>query len=479
MVVGVNCGHTASGAGYGAVGIIKESEHTRLVGQALMDLLRAAGVTVIDCTIDQAATQNEYLAKAVALANNQDLDLFISIHFNASAAHTGHGVEAFTYGGTQHEEALKICKNISGLGFTNRGVKDGSSLYVIKHTKAKAMLIEVCFCDNEEDVNQYQNVGYSGIAKAICNAILPYAEEKNSETAANDPSALNVLYRVRKNWADASSQIGAFAILDNAKAACTAGYTVYDENGTAVYGAESEEQTEPDSTDSPIENHNITQTEFIEFVGAIAQRDWQERKIMLPSVVIAQAIKESAWGKSELAQNANALFGIKQNGWTGEVYYKDATEQNPDGTYRKDESVAWRKYGSWEESIIDHNTYIATRMIGSQSAPNWKNVIGCDNYILAVQYLQDAQFAYATSQTYAESLINDYIEKYNLTKYDEVSPVQPDNAVADEAAPEGMLYVVQAGAYKNYSNAKALQDKLESMGVVSLVKRYRVEEAPD
>ena len=79
MTVGINCGHTASGPGSGAVGIINESEHTRLVGQALMGLLRAAGINVIDCTIDWANTQNEYLAAAVALANRQDLDWFISI----------------------------------------------------------------------------------------------------------------------------------------------------------------------------------------------------------------------------------------------------------------------------------------------------------------------------------------------------------------------------------------------------------------
>ena len=81
MVIGINCGHTASGPGYGAIGIIKESEHTRQVGQALMVLLKSAGVTVIDCTIDHADTQREYLAAAVALANRQDLDWFISIHF--------------------------------------------------------------------------------------------------------------------------------------------------------------------------------------------------------------------------------------------------------------------------------------------------------------------------------------------------------------------------------------------------------------
>ena len=102
MVVGINCGHTASGAGYGAVGIIKESEHTRLVGRALMDLLRSAGVTVIDCTIDKANTRNEYLAAAVTLANRQDLDWIISIHFNASVDHTGNGAEDFTYEGSHY-----------------------------------------------------------------------------------------------------------------------------------------------------------------------------------------------------------------------------------------------------------------------------------------------------------------------------------------------------------------------------------------
>ena len=32
MIIGINCGHTIEGAGSGAVGLFKESEHTRLVG---------------------------------------------------------------------------------------------------------------------------------------------------------------------------------------------------------------------------------------------------------------------------------------------------------------------------------------------------------------------------------------------------------------------------------------------------------------
>ena len=42
-----------------------------------MTLLQSAGVTVVDCTVDQADTQNEYLAAAVALANRQDLGIYI------------------------------------------------------------------------------------------------------------------------------------------------------------------------------------------------------------------------------------------------------------------------------------------------------------------------------------------------------------------------------------------------------------------
>lgn len=42
-------------------------------------------------------------------------------------------------------------------------------------------------------------------------------------------------YRVRKNWSDASSQIGAFLNLSNAKKACKSGYSVFDWTGKVIY----------------------------------------------------------------------------------------------------------------------------------------------------------------------------------------------------------------------------------------------------
>ena len=43
------------------------------------------------------------------------------------------------------------------------------------------------------------------------------------------------LYRVRKSWADKDSQVGAFADLDKAKAACPVGYSVFDSAGKVIY----------------------------------------------------------------------------------------------------------------------------------------------------------------------------------------------------------------------------------------------------
>lgn len=168
----------------------------------------------------------------------------------------------------------------------------------------------------------------------------------------------------------------------------------------------------------------MTRTQFIEFVAKIAIQDWVERKICIPSIVIAQAIKESGWGTSELAVNANALFGIKQNGWTGEVYYKVATEQSKNGDYHTTPNkVPWRKYKNWEESVIDHNTYLATRYVDESqrkaNLPNFIKVVGERNYVKAIHALQTAKYPYSSSLTYETSIINLYIKKYNLSKYDE------------------------------------------------------------
>ena len=168
MRIGINCGHTVSGTvGCGAIGRIDESVEARKVGLKLERMLIERGHTVYDCTNDYAPSVSSNLSQIVSMANKQPLDLFVSIHFNSGG---GRGTEVFTYEGKQHTEAVDVCNSLAELGFRNRGVKDGSNLYVVRRSNAKAILIEVCFVDTD-DADKYRQIGEDKIAQAICGAI--------------------------------------------------------------------------------------------------------------------------------------------------------------------------------------------------------------------------------------------------------------------------------------------------------------------
>ena len=57
----------------------------------------------------------------------------------------------------------------------------------------------------------------------------------NAGTSTISALSTKQLYRVRKSWADAKSQLGAYSSLENAKKACKAGYSVFDNSGKVVY----------------------------------------------------------------------------------------------------------------------------------------------------------------------------------------------------------------------------------------------------
>lgn len=166
MRICINAGHTKLGVGTGASKYLNESKETRKIAYELMQLLTDSNHIVIPAVFDKC---NNNLLAAVETANNNDADLFISLHLNAGG---GQGCEVYTWKGQKVAQAVKTYENLKKLGFKNRGVKDGSKLYVIKNTKCTAILIEVCFLDNIKDVELYKQLGYTKIAQAIYNAIV-------------------------------------------------------------------------------------------------------------------------------------------------------------------------------------------------------------------------------------------------------------------------------------------------------------------
>ena len=162
MRIVVNAGHTKMGKGIGAYKHLNESREVRRIAYHLLYLLSGTNHEVIPAIYDVSSNN---LKEAVTLSNNKRADLFVSIHLNAGG---GEGVECYTWKGEKTKVATNICKNIAALGYRNRGIKDGSSLYVVKNTKAPAVLVECCFVDSKKDASKYN--AYK-MAEAIYKAI--------------------------------------------------------------------------------------------------------------------------------------------------------------------------------------------------------------------------------------------------------------------------------------------------------------------
>ena len=151
----------------GAAKFLNEVTEDRKVKNALIELLDDAGHTVYDCTDDAGRTSGANLANIVAKCNKHTVDRDISIHLNSGRkdskgdGKTG-GVEAFIYDTDLKDVAKAVADAIADeFGYALRsdgttpsgcaGVKISKGLYVLRNTKAPAMLIECCFVDDKDD----------------------------------------------------------------------------------------------------------------------------------------------------------------------------------------------------------------------------------------------------------------------------------------------------------------------------------------
>lgn len=163
MRIAIHAGHNPDGkVACGAIGLIKESTEARKVTRQLKKILANRGHKVFDCTTNIGTSQTNVLERIVKKSNRQNVDLNVSIHFNAGANDykgnrktTGCEALVYTVGGIAEKTGKAICANISAMGFRNRGVKVRKDLYVLRKTYAPAVLVECCFVDDKDDVKLY------------------------------------------------------------------------------------------------------------------------------------------------------------------------------------------------------------------------------------------------------------------------------------------------------------------------------------
>lgn len=155
----------------------------------------------------------------------------------------------------------------------------------------------------------------------------------------------------------------------------------------------------------------MNKTEFINAVkeGAILGK---QKYGILASLTISQAILESGWGNSELAQKANNLFGIKAfSDWAG-IWISLPTVEWYNG--RKQVMYSdFRAYNSLNESIEDHNKLLSNQ--------RYRQVRESADYKQACRRVYEC--GYATDPVYAEKLIN-IIEENKLYEFDNITDFQ-------------------------------------------------------
>ena len=178
----IDQGHNPEGVNAGAEGFgYREQDINYAVGIYLRDILLEDGRFEVrnsrNTPEESLGTSNTTsLAARVRGANEWGADYFISIHCNASENPAANGTEVYVYrqGTAAAELARQVLEAIvARLGTKNNGVRVNPSLYVLRRTRMPAILVELAYITNENDVQKLVNDQYA-FAYAIYEGLCRY-----------------------------------------------------------------------------------------------------------------------------------------------------------------------------------------------------------------------------------------------------------------------------------------------------------------
>ena len=156
MKVFINPGHAPAGRpDPGACNVytgLRECDVAAEVGCLVAQHLNNVG-------IETEVMQSDSLSAVCTAANSSEADIFISIHCNSAENKSAQGTETWYCYGSQHGEWLARCINdqiVGALGTADRGIKSArpghNGLYVLTNTDMPAVLVELGFISNAEDL---------------------------------------------------------------------------------------------------------------------------------------------------------------------------------------------------------------------------------------------------------------------------------------------------------------------------------------
>ncbi|WAM30971.1 N-acetylmuramoyl-L-alanine amidase family protein [Caldicellulosiruptor naganoensis] len=183
MKVCIDPGH--GGRDPGAIGKngTKEKDVTLAIAKKLKYILEDGVKAQVILTRDsdklpwgQRSVQEDLRARC-KIANENMVDIFISIHCNSSTKDTAEGAETYYYKYSKKGFllAFEVQKSITQmLKLVNRGIKF-ANFYVLRETKMPAILVECGFLSNpkEEAMLRHDNFQIK-MAMAIANGVASY-----------------------------------------------------------------------------------------------------------------------------------------------------------------------------------------------------------------------------------------------------------------------------------------------------------------
>ena len=166
--VNISSGHSINCQG--AADIINEVTEAKKVVDRVYEIIKASGKQCYKYH-DTSSSSTQNLVNIVNWHNGFKDGVDVSIHFNAyTHVDKPMGTEVCYY--SNSSLAATVSKEVATAGgFINRGAKQRTGLYFLKHTNKPAILIEVCFVDSAADVNLYR-ANFERICQAIAKSLI-------------------------------------------------------------------------------------------------------------------------------------------------------------------------------------------------------------------------------------------------------------------------------------------------------------------
>lgn len=167
----IDAGH--GGFDSGAVnGGLYEKASTLAMAKLLKKELEGKGYKVV---MTRESDVFPTLSDRCEISNKANADIFVSIHCNSAENKEAKGIETFyCTGSIKGQTIAKAVQTelIEATGAKDRGVKSGL-YFVLKHTKAPAILVETGFISNEDEKKLLFKTYYQEkVVKAIASGLM-------------------------------------------------------------------------------------------------------------------------------------------------------------------------------------------------------------------------------------------------------------------------------------------------------------------